>query len=221
MKRTCLALTALAGAAAPAALAENQVWTSLELKKKPAADSRIELAVNTEFRFQPDGDLNTFVIRPGIAFKLREDLTISGGYRYGTTRRNGPDQREHRLWQQASYDLLKIYDAEISGRSRLEERWREGEDGTAWRLRQRFGISHPVPGTELTFQIDNEVFFSLNDTAWTASGFNENRARATIEWEAGNGLEWSFGYLNQFRNGTGGSADETNHHIVIGLSADF
>jgi len=36
-----------------------------------------------------------------------------------------------------------------------------------------------------------------------------------------NGLEWSVGYLNQFRNGTGGSADETNHHIYIGLSAGF
>ena len=137
------------------------------------------------------------------------------------TRRNGPDQREHRLWQQLSYDLFEAGDWEISGRTRMEERWREGADGTAYRLRQQVSASHPVPGTELEFEFSNEAYFSLNDTAWAPSGFQENRARATVEWEAGNGLEWSVGYLNQFRNGTGGSADETNHHLYIGLSAGF
>lgn len=221
MKRTCLVLAALAGAVAPAALAENQIWTSLELKTKLAAEPRVEFTVNTELRFQPDGDLNAFSIRPGIGYRLNDAVKISGGYRYGTTRREGPDQREHRLWQQVSYDLFDIGEAEISGRTRLEERWREGADGTAWRVRQGLGISHPVPGTALTLELYNEVFFAMNDTAWTASGFQENRARAAVEWKLDNGLEWSVGYLNQFSNGTGAKADETNHHILVGLSAGF
>jgi hypothetical protein len=221
MKRTCLALAAIASAAAPAALAENQIWTNLELKTTPAALSRIELTVNTELRFSPDGDLSTFALSPGIGYRLNDGLKVAAGYRYGTTFRHGPDPREHRLWQQLSYDLFEAGAWEISGRTRLEERWREDADGTALRLRQRFSLSHPVPGTELEFEISNEAYFSLNETTWAPSGFHENRARAAVDWKAGRGLEWSLGYLNQFRKGTGGSADETNHHLLIGLSAGF
>lgn len=172
-------------------------------------------------RYQPDGDLDTIEIRPGVRYRLNNRLDLSGGYLFATSRRDGPDQREHRLWQQLSYDVFEAGDWEFSGRTRIEERWREGADGTGYRLRQRFGVSHPVPGTELEFEINSEAFFALNDTVWTQTGFNENRARATVEWESGNGVEWSVGYLNQYRNGTGGSADETNHHIYLGLSAGF
>ena len=83
MKRTCLALAAIASAAAPTALAENQIWTSLDFKKKLASVPGVELTVASEFRFQPDGDLNTFAIRPGIGYKLNDTFKISGGYRYG------------------------------------------------------------------------------------------------------------------------------------------
>ncbi|MFN7179838.1 DUF2490 domain-containing protein [Hyphomonas sp.] len=221
MKRTCLALAAIASAAAPAALAENQIWTSLDLEKQSGTNPRIEYQLNTELRYQPDGDLDTIEIRPGVRYRLKNQLDLSGGYLYASSRRDGPDQREHRLWQQLGYDVFKAGDWEFSGRTRIEERWREGADGIGYRLRQRFGVSHPVPGTELQFDLNSEAFIVLNDTGWTRSGVQENRARATVEWETGKGLEWSAGYLNQFRNGTNGSADETNHHLYIGLSAGF
>lgn len=221
MKRAFFAFAAIACAAAPTALAENQIWTSFDLEKKSASNPRLEYQLNTELRYQPDGDLDTIEIRPGVRYRLSDRFDLSGGYLFASSRREGPDRREHRLWQQLSYDLFEAGDWEFSGRTRIEERWREGADGTGYRLRQRFGVSHPVPGTELQFELNSEAFFSLNDTAWAPSGFHENRARATVEWEASNGLEWSVGYLNQFRNGTGGSADETNHHIYIGLSAGF
>lgn len=221
MKRTCLALAAIASAAAPAALAENQVWTSFDIEKESAANPRVEYQLNAELRYQPDGDLDTIEIRPGVRYRLNDRFDLSGGYLFASSRRDGPDQREHRLWQQLSYDLFEAGDWEFSGRTRIEERWREGQDEMAWRLRQRVGFSHPIPGTELQFDLNSEAFIVLNDTGWTRSGFQENRARATVEWETGKGLEWSVGYLNQFRNGTGGAEDETNHHIYIGLSAGF
>lgn len=219
MNRFCLALIALA-AAAMSASAENQIWTSIDLEKS-TGNPRLELQLNTELRYQPDGDLDTIEIRPGVKYKLNDRFDLSGGYLYASSRRPGPDQREHRLWQQLGYDLFDAGKLEVSGRTRIEQRWREGEDDTAWRLRQRIGLTHPVPGTELELHLNSEAFFVLNDTGWTRSGFQENRARATVEWEMKNGVEWSVGYLNQYRNGTGGAPDETNHHFYLGLSAGF
>ena len=184
MKRAFFAFAAIACAAAPTALAENQIWTSFDLEKKSASNPRLEYQLNTELRYQPDGDLDTIEIRPGVRYRLSDRFDLSGGYLFASSRREGPDRREHRLWQQLSYDLFEAGDWEFSGRTRIEERWREGADGTGYRLRQRFGVSHPVPGTELQFELNSEAFFSLNDTAWAPSGFHENRARATVEWEA-------------------------------------
>ncbi|MFN4225248.1 MAG: DUF2490 domain-containing protein [Hyphomonas sp.] len=221
MKRTCLALIALSGTLVPSALAENQTWTGIELKTRPAPDSRWEYVLYGELRFQPDADLAAFNIRPGISYKVDDDLKLSGGYRYGVTRRSGPDQKEHRLWQNASYTLLNLREAELLARTQLEQNWREGADGTAWRLRQRISLKHPVPGTELEFDLSSESFFALNDTSWMSSGFREHRLRLDLKGEMENGVGWSAGYMNQFREGNGTAPDLTNHQIVIGLSASF
>jgi len=213
----CLALAL----AAPCASAENQIWTTLNLKKKPESAPRYEFELNTEMRYQPDGDLDTIEIRPGISYKLDNGLSVSGGYLYGSTRRAGPDRREHRLWQQLAYDLAEIGGGEISGKSKFEERWREGADGTGWRLRQTFAYDHPIGGTGLTLSLSDEATIGLNETGWGHNeGMQENRARAVVKWKTGK-AGWELGYMNQYKNGINGAEDQDNHHIILGLSAGF
>lgn len=209
------------GAFSGAAFAEDEIWTNYEFKKKPTGNIPVELTLNGEIRFEPDADVSQFVIRPGIGHKVNDWLKISGGYRYGQTIRPGPDQIEHRLWQQASYDLFSLGKTEFAGRTRIEQRFREGTDGTGWRVRQQFSLEHPLNDSGVKLALSDELIFGLNDTSWgSASNLQENRARATIKWKAA-GAGWDFGYLYQYRNRVNGAQDEHNDHIYVGVSKDF
>lgn len=220
MNRSPLPLLALLAALAPSAAAENQVWTSISLDTKPAEESPYKFELNTELRYQPDGELDTVEIRPGIAYALDNGVTLSGGYLYAQSERAGPDQIEHRLWQRVSYGLAEFGGGKFKGQTRMEERWREGADGTGMRLRQQFALERPISDV-FTLVLSDEVTVGLNETGWgNDKGFQENRAQAVIEWDTGPAT-WEFGYLNQRRNGGNGADDDTNHHIVIGLSASF
>jgi len=221
MTRPFLLACAALALAAPVASAENQIWTNYELKKKPTDNVPVELTLNAEVRFEPDAEVSQVVLRPGIGYEVNDRLKISGGYRYGQSVRPGPDQIEHRLWQQAGYDLFSLGAADIAGRTRLEQRFREGRDGTGWRIRQQISLEHPLNSSGVKLSLSDEMLFGLNDTSWgSASGLQENRARATVKWKAA-GAGWELGYLNQFRNGANGAEDETSHHIFVGVSKDF
>lgn len=218
MRHVFLAMTALGCAAAPAASAENQIWTDFAVRAKPFANDRIELSLDTSLRFQPDGDLDTIEIRPGIGYKLDKRFRLSGGYLYGSTRREGPDRIEHRLWQQLNYDIAEYGTGKLSGRSQFEQRWREGAGDTGWRLRQQFSYTRPLEGTPFTLGISSDVFVELLETDWgTRPGFTENRARATLQWEVGQGTTFQAGYLNQYLNRTG-QPDDIHHHLYLAVS---
>lgn len=220
-----LRLSLLFGAAplflAPVAAAENQIWTNIDLKTKPSKESRYEYGLTTEMRFDPTGNVGTLVLRPGVGYKVNDKLKVSGGYRFASSRRSGPDQIEHRLWQQAAYDLFEAGKFEFGGRTRLEQRWRDGNGETGWRIRQQLSVEHPLDGTPLTLGLSDEGIFGLNDTGWgNFEGLQENRAKAVVKWKAA-GAGWELGYMNQYKNGINGRDDETNHHVVIGLSKSF
>jgi hypothetical protein len=221
MNRYCLlALTGLALSSGPA-LAENQIWTSYELKKSATDTFPLELTLNAEVRYEPDLVANQYVLRPGIGYKVNDRLKISGGYRYGQAVRDGDDQIEHRLWQQASYDLFEAGKFEFAGRTRLEQRQREGADGTGWRIRQQIAVERPLEGTGLTLVVSDEVFFGLEEAPWgNADGLQENRLRTNFKWKAA-GIGWEVGYLNQYRNGVNGADDTTDDHISLGISKSF
>ncbi|MBY9068309.1 DUF2490 domain-containing protein [Hyphomonas sp. WL0036] len=221
MKHTFLVLTALACCLSPTAMAENQIWTSASVKTKPFTDDRIELSLNSDFRYQPDGDLDTIELRPGIGYKLSKRFKVSGGYLWSSARRSGPDRKEHRLWQQVSYDIVDALGGEFSGRSRLEQRQREGWDDTGLRLRQEFGFDRPIEGTPFELKLSTDLYFELNETDWgQTTGFTEARSEILIGWDLTDTLDMEVGYMNQFENEKGGP-DNTNHHIVLGLSKRF
>jgi len=203
------------------AIAENQIWTAVGAGTKPFENKAISLDFDADLRYQPDGDLDTIELRPGIGYRLNDRFKISGGYLWASKRQTGPDRIEHRLWQQVSYDFGEAYGLEFDGRSRLEERRRDDWDDTGLRLRQKFGVKRPLDGTPFELSLSTDLFFELNDTDWGQDdGFTEARTEATIEWKASKTVSWDFGYMNQFENERG-SPDQSNHHIVIGVSKNF
>ncbi|MFN4025528.1 MAG: DUF2490 domain-containing protein [Hyphomonas sp.] len=219
MRHVFLAMTALGCATAPVAAAENQIWTDLGVRTKPFSSDRIELSLDSGLRFQPDGDLDTIEIRPGIGYKLDNRFKVSGGYLYASTRRSGPDRVEHRLWQQLNYDIAQLGAGKLSGRSLFEQRRREGADDTGWRLRQQFSYNRALEGTPFTLALSTDIFVELLDTDWGArSGFSENRAKATLQWQSGRNTTWQAGYLNQYLEREG-RPDDSHHHLYLAVSA--
>jgi hypothetical protein len=214
-------LLAFAASAGLPAFAEDEIWTNYELKTRRSSTSPVELTLNGEIRFEPDGDVEQYALRPGIGLKLRDGLRVSGGYRYGHAIREGADQVEHRLWQQASYDLFSLGEIDFSGRTRVEQRFREGGDGTGHRVRQQFSMSRPLGQTGLKLVASDEMILGLNDTEWgNATGLQENRARLLLEWTAG-GIGWKAGFISRYRNGINGAPDTTSDHLEFGISKSF
>ncbi|WP_213268439.1 DUF2490 domain-containing protein [Hyphomonas sp.] len=221
MKRASFALIALTCAAAPAAMAENQVWTSIDLTAGPSADGQLGPRLEINSRYEPDGAPSRIELRPGVTYALRPGVELAGGYYWGHTNQSGPDRNEHRLWQQASYDIARGGGFEVSGRTRMEQRYRESFDDTGARIRQRVTVSYKVPGTPFTLSAGPEVYFELFKTDWGAeTGLSEVRTKARIDWAVSETLELSLGYLNQFQNEQDGP-DESDRHILIGLSKAF
>ena len=215
------AFLALTASFAPPAMAENQIWTNYALKKEAPGGLPVDLSLNAEIRFAPDGDVAQYVLRPGVTYAVNDRLDLSGGYRYGQALRDGPDQIEHRLWQQAGYRITRLGSARISGRTRLEQRFREGESGTGWRLRQQISLEQPLAETDIKLALSGELFLGLTDTNWgNADGLQEIRSRAAFKWKAA-GLGWEAGYLHRHRLGSNGTEDEVNDHVVVGISKSF
>jgi hypothetical protein len=221
MNRLCLLALASLALTAPPAFAESEIWTTYEIEKSATERFPFILSLNAEVRFEPDGFASLYVLRPGIGYDVNDRLEISAGYRYGHTVRDGDDQIEHRLWQQAEYSLFEVGKVGIEGRTRLEQRQREGANGTGLRIRQRISLERPLEGTGLTLVVSDEAFIGFQDTPWgNPDGLHENRARVEFEWEAA-GIEWEAGYLNRYSNGVNGAQDTTDHNISVGISKEF
>lgn len=222
MKRLSLALLACCSITTPAALAENEIRAGAGLDASPFSNRNLGLGLDIGSRYRMDGgDLVRIELRPGISYKVSERIGIAGGYYWGSTRQPGPDRIEHRLWQDANYDIGHGAGLQFAGRTRAEQRWRDGWNDTGTRIRQRLSATYPIARTRLSLEGSSEAFFELSDTDWGAhSGLGEWRNQIVVEWELSGRLSVEAGYLNVFENEQSGP-DETDHHIVISLARSF
>lgn len=128
---------------------------------------------------------------------------------------------EHRFRQQVTADrLLTIGKATVSGRIRLEERWREGQMGMAWRLRPYARLSVPVT-PRLALVATHESFLDLNRTGFQRIG-GEERTRTFVGvnrrlWRR---VSVDVGYMNQHGFVPDG-ADTTDNIAYLELKAPF
>ena len=141
MKGKILGAAALAIALAESpASAENdaQLWTAM-LANGPVSDNgRFLLWFDGHARFRDDaGDLGVTILRPGVGWKVADDLSLWAGYaRVVARRENAPDLEENRFWQQATYPVAELFGGRITGRTRREQRNVNLGDDTGHRVRQ-------------------------------------------------------------------------------------
>jgi hypothetical protein len=128
---------------------------------------------------------------------------------------------EHRFRQQITFDhLLTVGRVTLSGRLRMEERWREGQVGMGWRLRPFVRGTLPV-SKRFALVAAHESFLDLNRSAFQKP-LGEERMRnfAGFDLHVTRKALIELGYLNQHGFVTGGT-DTTDHIATLELRAGF
>jgi len=203
--------------------ADEQLWTALAATGTIGDSEKLLFWFDAHARFEDMGDvLDVTIVRPGLGWRVNDRLSVWGGYARVTGRRAGPDVKEDRAWQQATYSIGELWGGKLSGRTRLEQRFRNDDgDDTGWRVRQTVRWTHPVGESDFDVVVASELFLGLNNADWgQRSGFDQNRAFFGGAWRVNPTLRIEAGYLNQRINRRSAS-DATNHNVSIAASTRF
>lgn len=212
---------ALCGAASPAlASQDTQYWQTATLNVSLPDGFKIQN--ESVFRSSDAKGFyemeNTFA----VGKKVNKTITVWAGYVFNPQYDHGDFlRREHRFRQQVNFDnFAKLGAVKLSGRLRLEERWREGQAGTGWRLRPQVKASTPLVG-KASLSLSVEPFINLNNTAFqTSDGLDRVRTGVSVGVPLSKKINLDFGYLNQHTFVASGT-DRGDHVLTAGISASF
>lgn len=220
-----LALAPLACLCAAPAIAQDdfQQWLTLSAK----TDLSDKLAIQDEIvaRFSDDrGGLYEIENSLLLGYKLSSKVTAWAGYVHNPNYAAGNfTVMERRAREQVTIDnFAKIGTASLSARMRLEQRWRDGIDGTAWRARPYVKLGVPLGGkTAPTLNFTAEPFINLNNTAFqSVDGLERLRSAASLSFPVSKVVKVEAGYLNQHRFVRGGP-DTDDHALTVSLGLSF
>ena len=216
-----LAVAASFGVAAPALASEDtQYWQTLNVSVAVPGNFKIS---NETVRRSSDARgfyeiENNFM----IGKKVNKVVTLWLGYTFDPQYNHGTFRlREHRFRQQINFDNFAVLGkVKLSGRVRMEERWREGQPGTAWRLRPQLKASTPL-ARKTTISVSSEAFIDLNNTGFqTVDELERMRNAVYITVPLTKQISFDFGYLNQHAFVPNGP-DNSDNVLTTGLSASF
>lgn len=221
----CLLVAALATTRA-GLVEDGQSWLTLSTTGRfsAATNSPNPWRYSTDAQFQwweDSADFSRVLLRAGLGYVISPHWSLWGGYGFVWTDPpvGGAEIQEHRLWQQVLW-AGEWRGFHISLRHRLEERFVEGSQDTAWRSRHQLRASHLIPGTaKLSVILWDELLFHLNDTSLpTQAGLDQNRCFGGLGWQWTHSLRTEIGYMNQYyyRHRT---SDHLNH--VLSLTQVF
>lgn len=223
LNRPALLLSALtlgSALATPAFASDTQYWQTLLATAK--LDDNVVLSNETVFRSSDARGFYEIENNLMVGYKFNKHITAYLGYTGDPLYSHGSyTTMENRFRQQVNFDnVLMIGKAKVSGRLRLEERWRDGFAGTAWRLRPYVKIGVPL-AKKLTLNLSNETFIDLNtNTFQKVGGVERMRNAIMLSTPLSKHVNFDFGYLEQHgfvRNG----ADTNDHVLNLQLSANF
>lgn len=177
-------------------------------------DTFVELQTQQRLRGRSNPIGDTQVYRLWLGTKLGR-ATISGGIH----RSKEGNTRETRFMQQASYPLGI---GPLKGRTRLEQRLIDGTERTAWRLRQRIGLSVPLSKQDGGWALAGtaEGFLTLRATsAGGQTGLTGLRTFMGLERSFGQ-VDVELGYTRQ-QNIRKGAPDRVGHAPTLGLTLNL
>jgi hypothetical protein len=179
------------------------------------------LWLEAQERFTNDASrLGQLLLRPAIGYRLDSTTTISLGYAYvQTDPLVGATTEEHRIFQQLSTRVAGDgRGTTVTARTRLEQRFFAGQEGTGWRLRQQVRLTAPLVG-KTRLAVWTEPFIGLNQTPFQRDGIGLWRSFAGLSAPLVPGVTIEPGYLNQQVRRTG--RDRTDHVANLTIATTF
>ena len=225
MNRLTAGLCAFASLLPAPALARSdfQQWATASVSVK--ASDKIRISNELVARFSDDRN-GLYEIENSLllGYKLNDKVTAWAGYVHNPNYNSGDfTVMERRAREQLTFDnIAKLGKASLSARMRLEQRWRDGIDGTGWRVRPYVKLGVPLGGkTAPTLNLTNETFVNLNTTSFQSQdGLDRMRTAASLSFPLSSTLKAEAGYLNQHRFVRGGP-DNDDHAITGSISLSF
>lgn len=202
--------------AAPASAADDpQLWTGGSVTAKLSDHWRLSQDLTVRFSDHRNGlyeiESNTL-----LGYRLSKDVTIWAGYTHDPQYSAGDFTiMEQRAREQVTFDkLAQLGSGRLSGRVRIEQRWRERLAGTGWRVRPFLKYALPLhKGSRTALVLNTEPFFNLNTTAFQrTSGLDRVRTFAGVSVPLARNMAADVGYLEQHtfvRNGP-----DTDDHVA-------
>jgi hypothetical protein len=165
-------------------------------------------------------DFSQRLIRPSVTYRLNDTFTVTAGYAHILTDLDGRQPfSENRPWQQLGYSIYgNDYGLNVSGRTRLEQRFVELGDDVGWRVRQMLRVELPFQEKGQTKGVLwNETFVGLNSTSWgQRNDLDQSRTFLGVMTPVTENIQVEAGYLNQWINRPG--EDLINHAFATYLN---
>lgn len=206
--------------ATPALADDTQYWQTLTLNV--ALPDNFKAQNETVFRTSDAKGFYEIENNLMLGKKLNKMVTVWLGYTFDPQYSHGTFVRhEHRFRQQVSFDnFATVGKVHFSGRLRLEERWREGQAGTGWRLRPQAKATVPIAG-KVTLSVSTEEFINLNNTVFqTTDGLDRMRNSIYVTVPLNKRFSLDVGYLNQHGFVPNGP-DTSDNVVTAGINASF
>lgn len=201
---------------------DGRYWFALATQGKlPAQNWGWSFDVHQRFRDE-GAQADNFFVRAGVSYQMTPKTSIGLGFDHVVNHPAGKEANdENRLWQQIAYKFDPILGVNLSSRTRLEQRWREGGDDTAYRFRQMIRATMPlIVNPKLSIVAYDELFINLNNTDWNVSrGNDQNRAFLGANWAFTPSTSIEMGYINQYVNTR--NIDRMNHILATTLRLNF
>ncbi len=181
-------------------------------------------ALDAQYRwFDRSGGVDQVLLRPALGYDLTPGLSAWLGYAQVRSEGSGGTHvKEHRVWQQLAWQFDGAANSRWLLRGRVEERHREGADGTGVTLRLMLRSRIPLgKRPDLRLVLALEPFIDLRDTDWGLNqGLAQLRTTLGLSFDLHRRLGFEAGYLNQhaFRENR---TDLANHLLYLHFQARF
>lgn len=199
-----------------------QTWQTVTLQTKIGPDKRIlgYLEVqprtgNLDSSGTANNDFSALIIRPAVGYQVNKHVSVWQGYAWAP--QFLPFSRhENRIFQQLIVDK-KIKKIHLVNRTRLEQRWLEGADGTSVRFRHMLRAAYPLGKSQKWSIVGyDELFVNLNSPKGAPQGgMDQNRVFLGLNRKINKHVNAEAGYLNQFIYARDPIADRMNHVILL------
>jgi hypothetical protein len=205
VNRTALFLLIAIGFAAPSAaqtVTDERVWTTFTAQGRlGSASSAWRWTSDSLVRSRDGARTMDFVAeRVVVSRDLTRNSSAGIGYAYGAGFPDGNSTvKEHRVLQQYVWNDRT---RRLSLKSRVEERYIEGNDRVLVRARQQVRVSFPLgplgKGGRVQIVVSEEVLIHVTSSARVRRGFDSNRVFAGIRRAVATGGNLEIGYVNLY-----------------------